>query len=51
MSRCAAPKNGQALTEYVLLFSGVVILCILAVIAISQAIPWSPIVDGFQSLR
>jgi hypothetical protein len=43
--------RGQALADYVLLFSAVVIVCILALAVIGQAIPWATIVDGFRSLR
>jgi hypothetical protein len=42
--------RGQALVEYVLLFSGVVIVCIVVLAAIGQAIPWSKVVDGFHAL-
>jgi hypothetical protein len=42
--------QGQALVEYVLVFSGVVILCIVVLATIGQVIPWSSIVDGFHLL-
>jgi hypothetical protein len=42
--------QGQALVEYVLVFSGVVILCIVVLAVLGQVIPWSTIVDGFDSL-
>jgi hypothetical protein len=41
---------GQALVEYVLVFSGVVILCIVVLAVLGQVIPWSTIVDGFHLL-
>ena len=40
--------RGQAIAEYVLLLSGVVIVCIVVLVAIGQAIPWSNIVDRLQ---
>jgi hypothetical protein len=43
--------GGQALVDYVLVFSGVVIVCIVVLAAIGQAIPWSKVVDGFHLLR
>jgi hypothetical protein len=46
----AVARQGQALVEYVLLFSGVVILCIVALALIGQAIPWSSITDGMRHL-
>jgi hypothetical protein len=45
-----ARAQGQALVDYVLVFSGVVIVCIVVLAVIGQAIPWSKIVDGFSSL-
>jgi hypothetical protein len=42
------PTPGQALVEYVLLFSGVIIVCIVALAAIGQAIPWSTVMNGFH---
>jgi hypothetical protein len=51
MSVRARGARGQALVEYVLLFSGVVIVCIVALAAIGQAIPWSTIIDGFHLVR
>jgi hypothetical protein len=42
--------QGQALVEYVLVFSGVVILCIVVLAVLGQVIPWSTIVDGFHLL-
>jgi hypothetical protein len=50
VSITARAMAGQALGEYILLFSGVVIVCILVLAAIGQAIPWSRIVDGFHLL-
>jgi hypothetical protein len=43
--------GGQALVDYVLVLSGVVIVCIVVLAAIGQAIPWSTVVDGFNLLR
>jgi hypothetical protein len=40
--------RGQALVDYVLLFSGVVIVCIVVLALIGQAVPWSKVVDGFH---
>jgi hypothetical protein len=51
MSPREPASQGQALTEYVLLFSGVVIVCIVALAVIGQAIPWSTITDGFHLLN
>ena len=50
MSPTPRAMAGQALVDYVLVFSGVVIICIVILAAIGQAIPWSKVVDGFQSL-
>ena len=50
MSPTARAMQGQALVDYVLVFSGVVIVCILLLAAIGQAIPWATVVDGFRSL-
>ena len=47
----SAPRlKGQALVDYVLLFSGVVILCLVVLATIGRVIPWSRIFDGFHLL-
>lgn len=50
MSLTARAVQAQALVEYVLLFSGVIIVCVIVLAVIGQAIPWSKIVDGFHLL-
>jgi hypothetical protein len=50
VSLTARAVQAQALVEYVLLFSGVIIVCVIVLAVIGQAIPWSKIVDGFHLL-